>query len=115
MKAKISRIQIDIDYKCPNCYLHFRLSNNKIPQKNSIELECPECSENLTIPPFLKTSHKNTKLKSNNSNENKVKKRAIQALRSQGYGLSEATNLVNKTYKFKMDVVQLIKKAIINE
>ena len=33
MRAKIARVQLDIDYLCPNCYLHFRLTNSEIPRK----------------------------------------------------------------------------------
>ena len=59
MEAHIAKIQMDVDYKCPNCYLHFRLSNSRIPQNKPLNHICPECDEHLTIPPlFKKTKNK---------------------------------------------------------
>ena len=106
MKATISRTQLDIDYKCPNCYLHFRLSNQDIPQETSITMNCPECWDSVTIPAY------------NNKNkppENKITKLAIKALHSQGYTLLEATRLVHKYNRENITVVELIKEVIKDE
>ena len=105
MKATISRTQLDIDYKCPNCYLHFRLSNQDIPQESDIVMTCPECWDSVTIPAY----NKNKQL------ENKTTKLAIQALHSQGYTLLEATRLVHKYDRQNITVVELIKEAIKDE
>jgi|TARA_R110001583_G_scaffold26072_3_gene94136 hypothetical protein len=109
MKATISRTQLDIDYKCPNCYLHFRLSNQDIPQESDIVMTCPECWDSVTIPAYNKSNNKNKQL------ENKTTKLAIQALHSQGYTLLEATRLVHKYDRQNITVVELIKEAIKDE
>ena len=64
MKAQIAKIQLDVDYKCPNCYLHFRLSNSKVPQKKSCSIECPSCMQKLTIEPLFKKQKKKRPSKS---------------------------------------------------
>jgi predicted RNA-binding Zn-ribbon protein involved in translation (DUF1610 family) len=123
MKAKIARIQIDVDYKCPNCYLHFRFSNSKIPQKEEVSYSCPECSELLIVPPvfakanqttsFIKRSPKNNLAIKKNSDP--IKERAKAAIRSQGYTASEATQLINNVYHQGMSIADLIKDAIKND
>tara|TARA_R110000751_G_scaffold215495_1_gene318979 strand:+ start:300 stop:695 length:396 start_codon:yes stop_codon:yes gene_type:complete len=123
MKAKIARIQMDVDYKCPNCYLHFRFSNSKIPQKEEVSYSCPECSELLIVPPvftstiqtttFIKTSPKNNLPIKNNSDP--IKERAKAAIRSQGYTASEATRLINNAYYQGIPLADLIKEAIKND
>ena len=109
MKAKIARIQIDIDYRCPNCYLHFRLSNSKIPQGQPISYHCVECSEPLSIPSPFK-SKKITKSKTKDPVVNK----AILSLKAMGFKPSEATTLVNRSYCSGIDVANLVKEAIKN-
>ena len=109
MRAEVASIQLDVNYKCPNWYFHFRLSNNSVPQKESISMKCPACSESLTVPPLSK--------KSNNKNKqtkNPVAEKAILSLRSMGFNLSEATSLVNKAYYPEISVTDLIKEAIKN-
>ena len=123
MKAKIARIQMDVDYKCPNCYLHFRFSNSKIPQKEQVSYSCPECRELLIVPPvfkspiqtttFIKTSPKNNLPIKNNSDP--IKERAKAAIRSQGYTASETTLLINNVYHQGISLVDLIKDAIKND
>ena len=111
MKATISRTQLDIDYKCPNCYLHFRLSNQEIPQETDITMTCPECWDSVTIPAYNKTNNNNK----NKPPENEITKLAIKALHSQGYTLLEATRLVHKYNRHNITVVELIKEAIKDE
>jgi hypothetical protein len=104
MKAEISRVQLDIDYKCPNCYLHFRLSNDAVPYKDEIRMECVECRENLTIPILSK----------HNKENNEVKSRARNALVAQGFSSIEATQLIDKSYLQGISVADLIKESIKN-
>ena len=111
MKATISRTQLDIDYKCPNCYLHFRLSNQEIPQETDITMTCPECWDSVTIPAYNKTNNNNK----NKPPENEITTLAIKALHSQGYTLLEATRLVHKYNRHNITVVELIKEAIKDE
>ena len=111
MKATISRTQLDIDYKCPNCYLHFRLSNQDIPQETDITMTCPECWDSVTIPAYNKNNNNNK----NKPPENEITKLAIKALHSQGYTLLEATRLVHKYNRHNITVVELIKEAIKDE
>jgi predicted RNA-binding Zn-ribbon protein involved in translation (DUF1610 family) len=123
MKAEIARVRLDIDYKCPNCYFHFRLSGNEIPKKKAKKLRCPECSELLVVPSisikanqttsFINNSPKNN-LPTKKDNES-IKERAKAAIRSQGYTLSEATQLINNTYHQDISLVDLIKDAIKND
>tara|TARA_R110000744_G_scaffold85265_3_gene166667 strand:- start:2541 stop:2936 length:396 start_codon:yes stop_codon:yes gene_type:complete len=123
MKAKIARIQIDIDYKCPNCYLHFRLSNSKIPRNKQSTYSCPECRELLSIPTiFSKTnqtaSFTNSSPKNNlpiKKNIDSIRERAKAAIRSQGYTASEATQLINNSYYQGISIADLIKDAIKND
>ena len=115
MKATICKVQLDIDYQCPNCYLHFRLSNSDIPQKRTSEVECPSCSEKLivTFPEAfvafpIKNNSKKKELK------NPVIEKAILSMKSLGFNLSEATSLVSKAYHSEISVADLIKEAIKN-
>ena len=115
MRATICKVQLDIDYKCPNCYLHFRLSNSDIPQKRTSEVECPSCSEKLTVTfpeafvAFpIKSNDKKKELK------NPVIEKAIISMKSLGFNLSEATTLVQQSYNPEISVVDLVKKAIKN-
>ena len=123
MRAKIARIQMDVDYQCPNCYLHFRLSNSKIPQRKQESYPCSECGELLVVPPvfakanqttsFTKSSPKNNLPIKNNSDP--IKERAKAAIRSQGYTASEATRLINNVYYQGISLADLIKDAIKND
>ena len=123
MKAKIARIQIDIDYKCPNCYLHFRLSNSKIPRNKQSTYSCPECRELLSIPTIFSKANQtasftNSSPKNNlpiKKNIDPIKERAKAAIRSQGYTKSEATHLINNIYYQGMSLVDLVKEAIKND
>ena len=109
MKAKISRVQLDVDYKCPNCYLHFRLSNEDIPQSTETKAECSSCRENLTIPCLDKSNIKN---KSNHTDP--VIRSATLAMNAMGFKLSEATSLISKSYRNGISVSDLIKESIKN-
>jgi predicted RNA-binding Zn-ribbon protein involved in translation (DUF1610 family) len=123
MRAKIARIQMDVDYQCPNCYLHFRLSNSNIPQRKQASYPCPECRELLVVPPvfakanqttsFTKSSPKNNLPIKKNSDP--IKERAKAAIRSQGYTASEATRLINNAYYQGIPLADLIKDAIKND
>ena len=113
MKAKIAKIRLDVDYQCPNCYLHFRLSGNEIPKKKSMSKDCPSCWEPITVPPLSRPN--------NNSSSNKQPRavdpiiaRAVKALQSQGYTALEAKDSVNKSYLKDIALATLIKKAILN-
>jgi len=123
MKAKIARVQIDIDYKCPNCYLHFRLSNSKIPKSKNSTYSCPDCSELLVVPTIFSkvnqtASFTNSSTKNNlpiKNNSDPIKERAKAAIRSQGYTASEATRLINNSYYQGISIADLIKDAIKND
>ena len=114
---------MDVDYQCPNCYLHFRLSNSKIPQRKQESYPCSECGELLVVPPvfakanqttsFTKSSPKNNLPIKNNSDP--IKERAKAAIRSQGYTASEATRLINNVYYQGISLADLIKDAIKND
>lgn len=115
MRATICKVQLDIDYKCPNCYLHFRLSNSDIPQKRKSEVECPSCSEKLTVT--FPEAFVAFPIKSNNKKKeakDPVIEKAIMSMKSMGFNFSEATSLVNKVYHSGITVADLIKKAIKN-
>jgi len=113
MKAKISQIQLDIDYRCPNCYLHFRLSNNDIPQKKPKKLECPECAQQVSLPTIQITRGVEKPPKA--EKESPLAKKAALALRSQGYNLGEAKTLISSIYDKNMSLADLIKAAISND
>lgn len=123
MKAKIARIQMDVDYKCPNCYLHFRFSNSKIPQRKQTSYSCPECREPLVVPPIFAKANQTTSFKKappkNNltitKDSDPIKQRAKAAIVSQGYTSSEATQLIKNTYYQGISLVNLIKDAIKND
>ena len=113
MEAHIARIQMDVDYKCPNCYLHFRLSNAKIPQDKSISHVCPECSQRLTIPPLFKKSKKTTKTITKKRIDPTVNSARL-ALKEMGFTLTEATSLIDKVYHERSSVAELIKGCLKN-
>jgi predicted RNA-binding Zn-ribbon protein involved in translation (DUF1610 family) len=109
MRAEVANIQLDVNYKCPNCYFHFRLSNSAVPQKEPVSMECPACYQNLTVPALSnKINTKNKPIK------NPVIEKAISSLKVMGFNLSEATSLVNKAYRSGISVADLIKEAIKN-
>tara|TARA_R100001377_G_scaffold85157_2_gene70577 strand:- start:1104 stop:1475 length:372 start_codon:yes stop_codon:yes gene_type:complete len=113
MRAKIAKIRIDVDYQCPNCYLHFRLSGNEIPKKKAISKDCPSCWEPITVPPLSTPK----KISSNTRQPNAVDPviaMAIKALLSQGYTAREAKDSVSKSYLKDITLATLIKKAILN-
>ena len=109
MKATIARKQLDIDYKCPNCYLHFRLSNEDIPQATEIKMECSSCRESLTIPCLYKSNIKNKSTPSD-----PVIRSATLAMQAMGFKISEATSLITKVYYKGISVNNLIKESIKN-
>jgi predicted RNA-binding Zn-ribbon protein involved in translation (DUF1610 family) len=123
MRAEIARVRLDIDYKCPNCYFHFRLSGNAIPRKKEKKSRCPECSELLIVPPVSIKANQTTSfinnLPKNNlptkNDDDPIKERAKAAIRSQGYTSSEATQLINNAYYQGIPLVDLIKDAIKND
>ena len=66
---------MDVDYQCPNCYLHFRLSNSKIPQRKQASYPCSECGELLVVPPvFAKANQTTSFTKSSPKNNLPIKK-----------------------------------------
>ncbi len=113
MKAIVARVQIDIDYKCPNCFLHFRLSNSKVPQKKDCSVTCPECNQKLTVPALFKKSKKKRTPKTNNTLDPVIKS-AESALKVNGFTKTEATQLINKTYRKGISVAELIKGCLKN-
>jgi hypothetical protein len=108
MKAIIARVELDVNYRCPNCFLHFRLSNKKVPQNKPMNLDCPECMQKLTIPPLFKTNKKQKILKKNDP----VIKSAKMALTAMGFKNNEATTLVGNNYHEGISVADLIKGAL---
>ena len=115
MKATICKVQFDIDYLCPNCRLHFRLSNNDIPQVRKSSVECPSCFESLTVT--FPEEFVTFPIKSNNKKKevkDPVIQKAVMSMKSMGFNLSEATSLVNKAYHSGITVADLIKEAIRN-
>lgn len=112
MIAEIASIQLDVNYKCPNCYFHFRLINNSVPQKESMSMDCPACSQSLTVPALSKKPKKSNS--KNKTSKNPIVEKAILSLRSMGFNLSEATSLVSKAYHSEISVADLIKEAIKN-
>ena len=51
MNAEFYSFELDINYRCPNCKLFFRLSNRNIPTKKSINYICDGCNSTIVIPP----------------------------------------------------------------
>ena len=111
MKAKIARVQLDIDYLCPNCYLHFRLTNSEIPRDNHIDQSCPACRQPLKISPisFEPFGITDSEMVEPDSDDSL---RAIKALQAQGYSKKEAQARVRAVYKNDMNVSELIRGAI---
>ena len=109
MRATTARMQLDIDYKCPNCYLHFRLSNDDVPKTTDTKMECPSCRENLTIPCLNKSNIKNK-----STPVDPVIKSATLAMQAMGFKISEATPLITKSYYKGISVSNLIKESIKN-
>ena len=112
MKAKIARVQVDIDYRCANCYLHFRLTNAEIPTGKSINRSCPACNELLEIRPCTLLFPDPIAAAPQQSKDNEDSLRAIKALQAQGYGKKEAQARVRAVYKNTMSVSDLIMEAI---
>tara|TARA_R110000824_G_scaffold128568_5_gene289593 strand:- start:2418 stop:2774 length:357 start_codon:yes stop_codon:yes gene_type:complete len=113
MKANISRVQLDVDYRCPNCLLHFRLSGSNVPQKDTVQIECPSCVQKIDLPPIFKVKHVNKKIKV--VEKDPVVKRAISALKSQGYTLKESKGLVNSYYCKHISLEELVRSSILND
>ena len=113
MEAHIAKIQMDVDYKCPNCYLHFRLSNTKIPQNKPANYVCPECYEHLTIPPLFNKSKKKRKVTTKKTVDPVIES-AKAALKINGFTTIEATQLITKTYYKGISVAELIKGSLKN-
>lgn len=113
MEAHIAKIQMDVDYKCPNCCLHFRLSNSRIPQNKPLNHICPECDEHLTIPPLFKKT-KNKRKVTTKKTVDPVIESAKAALKLNGFTVIEATQLISKTYYKDISVAELIKGCLKN-
>ena len=106
MQAKIARVQLDIDYLCPNCYLHFRLTNSEIPREY-INKNCPACSELLGLSPIsLEIELPEQPV------DNEDCLRAIKALQAQGYGKKESQTRVRAVRRDNIDISKLIREAI---
>lgn len=58
MKAELHSYNLDINFRCPNCRLFFRLSNRQIPTEKSTKVCCENCNEKLVIDPFKITKPK---------------------------------------------------------
>ena len=113
MKANIARVQLDVDYRCPNCLLHFRLSGKNVPQKEATQVECPSCVQKIDLPPVFKVKHTNNKIKV--VEKDPVIEKAIAALKSQGYTLRDAKSLVNNYYCKHISLEELVRSSIIND
>lgn len=113
MRAKIAKIRVDVDYQCPNCRLHFRLSGKEIPKKKAILKDCPSCLEHITVPPLVAPKKISSSIKQPNAVDPIIAS-AINALRSQGYTAREAKDSVSKSYLKDITLATLIKKAILN-
>lgn len=113
MKAHIAKIQLDVDYKCPNCYLHFRLTNDDIPKDKEIEHTCPECYEKLTLPVVFKNYTKSKKQVTKKRIDPTVNSARL-ALKEMGFTLTEATSLIDKVYHERISVAELIKGCLKN-
>lgn len=111
MKAQIAKIQLDVDYKCPNCYLHFRLSNSKVPQKRSYSIECPSCMQKLTIEPLFKTTKKQKTIK---KKIDPVFKSAKAALKVLGFSGRDTQKLIEQNYFDGITKQQLIREVLKN-
>jgi predicted Zn finger-like uncharacterized protein len=111
MKAQIAKIQLDVDYKCPNCYLHFRLSNSKVPQNRSCSVECPSCMQKLTIEPLFKVTKKEKTIK---QQVDPVIKSAKAALKVLGFSGNETQKLIEENYFDGITKQQLIKEVLRN-
>ena len=111
MKAKIARVQLDIDYLCPNCYLHFRLTNSEIPRKY-INKNCPACAELLGISP-ISLEIELPELEEPVDNEDSL--RAIKALQAQGYSKKEAQTRVRAVHRDSVGISELIREAVTYE
>ena len=116
MKAKIARVQLDIDYLCPNCYLHFRLTNSEIPRNKYISQSCPACKEPLKISPIsLEINACRSSVITDSETitpDSDDSLRAIKALQAQGYSKKEAQARVRAIHKNDMRVSELIREAI---
>ena len=116
MKAKIARVQLDIDYLCPNCYLHFRLTNSEIPRDKYINQSCPACRESLKISPisFETNSWQSSVIIGSETVtlDSDESLRATKALQAQGYSRKEAQARVRAIHKNDMSVSELIREAI---
>jgi len=113
VQAKIARVQLDIDYLCPNCYLHFRLTNAEIPRGEYLNQNCPACAEPLDISPISFEVKSTVPLEQTKDDEDSL--RAIKALQSQGYSKKEAQTRVRAIRKDDADVSELIREAITYE
>ena len=109
MQAKIARVQLDIDYLCPNCYLHFRLTNSEIPREY-INKNCPACAELLGISPIsLEVELPEQPVDSEDF------LRAIKALQAQGYSKKEAQTRVKAVHRDSLGISELIREAVTYE
>ena len=110
MQAKIARVQLDIDYLCPNCYLHFRLTNTEIPRDEDVDQNCPACNEPLKISPIYFEVKPIVRPEQVKDDEDSL--RAIKALQAQGYAKKEAHARVRAVRRDSMGISELIREAI---
>lgn len=113
--AELKMADIHLQYRCPNCYLHFGLRNKQIPTKKEVKIKCPACYDMLTVLPM------NIKIEKLSFESNKEKKippkqeiinRAVAALTSQGFGKREAQGLILSVYDESMTLPDLIVTAL---
>jgi len=113
VQAKIARVQLDIDYLCPNCYLHFRLTNAEIPRDKYLNQNCPACKELLNISPIFFEVKATVPLERVRDDEDSL--RAIKALQAQGYAKKEAQARVRAVRRDRMGISELIREAVTHE
>ena len=115
-KAELKVIDIDLHYRCPNCYLVFKLRNKQIPREKSIATRCPACSDTLTVSPvFIKVSEVSSRTSQASTPKDKTVCKAVEALKSQGYSAKEAKGRVEAVHKEGTTLAELIKGAIKHE
>lgn len=112
-KAELKVMDIDLHYKCPNCYLMFKLRNKQIPIKKSLIQDCPACSDALTIAPVsINVSEVSSRARHSSKTKDKTVCKAVEALKSQGYSTKESRIRVNAAHEKGISLADLIKGAI---
>ena len=110
--AKLKTADINFQYRCPNCHLHFGLRNKQIPTKQKAIIECPSCRDKIVVLPVSikieKLSFESDKQKKFSQNED----RAIAALVAQGFTKREAKDLVLSVNNSLMPLPDLVAEAL---